>query len=102
MDYDSRFLEYLTKISQVDIETCVAKATEAHEYLVRHEQYRDAALMIMIVCRRLETHKSRAHLIRILASRDSWEALLQVNFFSAWLADSELGLAARPRLRYDD
>lgn len=102
MDYDSRFLEYLTKITHVDIETCVALATEAYEYSVRREQYWDAALMIMIVCRRLETHKSRAHLIRTLASRDSWEALLQVNFFSAWLADSELGAAARPRLRYDD
>lgn len=102
MDSDSRFLDYLTKITQVDIEACIAISREAYEYSVRHEHYEDAALMIMTGCRRLRNHKSRADLIRTLASHDSWKALLQVNFFLAWLADSDLGAAARPRLGHDD
>jgi hypothetical protein len=56
----------------------------------------------MIGCRCLESHQSQADLISTLASRDSWQAVLKVNFFSAWLADSELKTAARPGLRYDD
>jgi hypothetical protein len=104
VNYNSRFLEYLTKIAQVDIDACITLATEAYEDSVRHERYRDAALMIMLVCRRLPNHESQADLIGTLSVRDSWKALLEVNFFLAWLADTQLATAAqpKPRLRYDD
>src|SRR6266404_3941433 len=102
MNYDSTFLEYVTKLAQVDTDACAMLAVEAYKHAVAHERYRDAALIIMLACRRLGTQESRADLLGTLAALGSWEALLRVKFFAAWLVESELGRAARPRIRYDD
>ena len=102
MNDDSSFLEYVTKLAQVDPDACVMLAVDAYKRLVTLERYRDAALIIMLACRRLGTHDLRAALLGRLAALGSWEALLRVKFFAAWLAESELGRAAQPRIRFDD
>jgi hypothetical protein len=102
MNYESSLLEYVAKLAQVDKDACAMLAVEAYEHTVVHERYRDAALIIILACRRLETYESRSDLLGRFAALDSWETLLRVKFFTAWLVESQLGKAAQPRIRYND
>jgi len=99
----SHFFDYVIKVAQADSDECTEFALRAYEDATSHEQYRDAALIVMLACRQLGTHEACSGLVSRLSETRSWKSVLRVRFFNAWLVESEIqAVAQQPRMRFDE
>src|SRR5262245_4533740 len=103
MSYDAILFNHITDMSgAIDVERCTLLVLEAYEYCTSHERYADAALVVMIGCRRLHSIDACHTLLAALAERHTWRSVLRVPFFRAWLEDLRNDAHRTPRLQMEE